>query len=442
MKTPWHTLYDRFNPAEPVPYEHPQWRANRPYGPADDLKPELNRPFGHKRFLLLGTVGSGKTTELQLLAESRTERAFVVLVDLWAFFQNNLRDTQAMQHIQPWEVIFLIGMHVFRAAEAKGHTWPDDRVKALKQAYLRLATDEGAAPEVDIAKLAASLVVVAGGLLGGASAVAAGSAVHGLSQIAASGSWKARLGGRKPITDQDEPVKRLVDAVTALMGDLNQLGRPVTCFVDGLDRINHLPTVKALFVESSLLSVLPCELVLVASILVRQESLVSAIARFSVKVLANVPVLDRQRPLEVTEVGARFCQTAWRKRTEDLGLEQVIEDAHLRRLAWASGGRVRQFIAMINDVATECFDAGVDASTPAIIERVVDKHRRDLEVGITREDLDLLRTIMADGELRAGERVTDLITTFRLLPYPNESEWYYPHPLLLLRKLPPESLAG
>lgn len=435
MKTPWETIYNRFNPAEPVPYEHPEWRASRPYGPAEDLKPELNRGFGDKRFLVLGTVGTGKSTELQLLAESRTERAFVVLVDLWDFFQNNLGDPSAMQHIQPWEVVFLVGMHVFRAAQAKGHVWPEARVKALESAYRGLTKGEATAARLDIAGLAGSLVVTVGGALGGPAGAAAGGAAGKLIQVASGGSWNVQLGRRKSVTDQDDHVKRLLDAVSALMGDLNLLGRPVTCFVDGLDRISEVATVRALFVESSLLGVLPCGLVLVASILVRQESLVSAISRFSVRVLANVPVIDRENPMLVTGVGVNFCQTAWRKRTEDLGVEDVISADLLARLAWASGGRVRQFVAMVRDVATASYDAGLDAASLEIVKHVIDQHRRDLELGITREDLDLLRTIMVDGELRAGETVNGLLTTFRLLPYPNESEWYYPHPLLLLKKL-------
>jgi hypothetical protein len=30
------------------------------------------------------------------------------------------------------------------------------------------------------------------------------------------------------------------------------------------------------------------------------------------------------------------------------------------------------------------------------------------------------------------ESVEDLLDSFYLLPYPNESEWYYPHPLLTM----------
>ena len=38
-------------------------------------------------------------------------------------------------------------------------------------------------------------------------------------------------------------------------------------------------------------------------------------------------------------------------------------------------------------------------------------------------------------ELPDGEAAEELLKTLRLLPYRNKSEWFYPHPLLLIAKV-------
>lgn len=51
-----------------------------------------------------------------------------------------------------------------------------------------------------------------------------------------------------------------------------------------------------------------------------------------------------------------------------------------------------------------------------------------------RGDIDQLLEIAKDPDHRLpdGDIARELLTYGRLLPYPNESEWFYPHPLLTL----------
>jgi hypothetical protein len=49
------------------------WRADRPRSPIDDIAATLDTPGAESRFILLGTVGTGKTTELDRLARSRAD---------------------------------------------------------------------------------------------------------------------------------------------------------------------------------------------------------------------------------------------------------------------------------------------------------------------------------------------------------------------------------
>ncbi|MFN3199666.1 MAG: hypothetical protein ACE366_14770 [Bradymonadia bacterium] len=430
MKTDWETIYNRFDPEEPVPFAHHEWRVRRRYSPLEQLNPQLNRPFGDKRFVIIGTVGTGKSTELLALAESRIERDFVVVVDLWSFF-DRLGDPSALDHIQPWEAIFLTGIHIYRAAMERGHTWSSERTDALQKA--RQAFEPAEASSIDIFKLAQAITVVVGGALGGVATPIA----TGLSKLAAVGKWTVQVGRRAKVQEQDEKVQTLLNAVNALLGDLNAQGKRVACFIDGLDRVRALDTVEHLFTESTLLGHLNCATVMTGPILIRREGLGGALRQFKVQVLSNVPVLDREAPLSgVTTNGSHFFRKAWSARTQDGDLSHAIPEPLLDQLAWASGGRARNFMRMIREVVQESYSAQLDVTTQDIIEAVIDQQRRDLEMGINLGHLELLKKVVLNkGQLPEDERILDLLKRFWLLPYPNESEWYYPNPLLLLVKL-------
>jgi len=444
MTTDWESIYERFDPEEPVPIEHPEWRAPRPYSPADQLKPELNRPFGGKRFLIIGTVGAGKSTELHQLAEARTERDFVVVVDLWHHFAERVGDPAALNSLQPWEVVFLVGLHIMRAAAERGHAWPAIRSNALAEARDSFSNSPDE-PKVDVAKLAAAVSVMIGGTLSGAG----GAIAAGIARIAGTARWMLPIGRRPPALDQEPRVQDMLAAVNALIGDLQATyNKRVALCVDGLDRVRDLDTVHQLFVESSLLGKLDCATILTGPIAVRRAGLGGALRNFDARILANVPVMtpgaeapELPRIGDVlTDRGRAFFSTAWRVRVEGLEPDatRAIPSAELDRIAWASGGRAREFVRMVRMVAERSYDASVDATTPAIVDDVIDARRRTYELGINQRHLSLLRDVHGDpsGDLPDdSDEVTQMLDRYWLLPYPNESAWYAPNPLLMLRKL-------
>src|SRR5687768_3948915 len=92
----WEQIYRRFEPEKPP--RDPSWRVERHYSPAGKILADLRRPFGGKRYLVYGTVGSGKTTELLWLSRQRAQDSFVIFVDLYAHFQEKLGDPDALQN--------------------------------------------------------------------------------------------------------------------------------------------------------------------------------------------------------------------------------------------------------------------------------------------------------------------------------------------------------
>lgn len=88
------------------------WKAFHPWPPAfgamradrgdwslSHIGRELGRPVGQTRFLVMGTPGSGKTTELLRLAETRADSSFVVSLDLWRHFQDQMADASAIDRV-------------------------------------------------------------------------------------------------------------------------------------------------------------------------------------------------------------------------------------------------------------------------------------------------------------------------------------------------------
>ncbi len=103
-------------------------------------------------------------------------------------------------------------------------------------------------PTFDVAQLAKSVTVLVGGVLDGGAA----STATALAAVAGTGKWSLPIGRWQRATDQDERVKDMLAAVNALIAEVQSSGKRVSLFIDGLDRVREVETVRNLFVESSL----------------------------------------------------------------------------------------------------------------------------------------------------------------------------------------------
>lgn len=441
----WETLYQRFDPEQPAMQD--DWRVERAYSPAKAISSELARPMGGpKRFMLLGGLGSGKSTELHGIARARSEAGFVVFVDLVSHFEERLGDPAALDRVQPWEVLVLIGLAVYRAGETGfGHRWNENLRTRLEQAG-RAFADEGDEPEAsfDVAKLASAMAVLAGGAVGAMVAGPVGAGVGaGLVAVGESGKavqWRFSLGsgGRASYKDQEPRVQRLLEAVNSLIFDLrSSYQRKLTVFVDGLDRIKDRERIEALFVDSALLGSLDCDIVITGPIALHRASLRRHVRTFQTKTLANVPVIDPASPRSWNPggPGIDLCLKVYERRTTDLPAGLVPEPLQ-RKLAYYSGGRMREFVRLLREIAGPAWDRSLPQADELVVDAAIETLRHETEAGLTRGHLDILRELIeAPGELPNSELVGEMLDLCLILPYPNESEWYYPHPLLLKVKL-------
>jgi hypothetical protein len=438
----WTTLYKRFDPE--LPAFDARWRVERKYSPAKDIARELAWPMdGAKRFMLLGGLGSGKSTELYGIAEGRSSEGPVVFVDLVNHFQKRVADPAALERVQPWEVVLLVGLAVFQAGtERFEHHWSKDMRRRFDVAC-RAFMDEEDQKTFDVAKLASAVALLAGGAVGtivaGPVGAGVGAGLVAVGQAGGAVQWRYKIGipGRSASSDQDARVQGLLDIVNALIGELQAYGQRLTVFVDGLDRIDDRERIKALFVDSALLGSLACDVLLTGPIALHRGSLRRHVRGFATKMLTNAPVVSRNDfwSWDPGGPGIELCIDVYRRRTDDLPADLIAEPL-LRKLAYFSGGRMREFVRLIRGICGPAWDRSLTKADDAVVERAIEVLREETEAGLTKRHMVVLRELLADPEqLPDNDVVAEMLDLCLILPYPNQSEWYLPHPLLLKAKL-------
>jgi len=445
----WAEIMNRFDPERVPPRE---WRAERDESPATKIVQALDRQTASpEKVLLLGTVGSGKSTELYRIAEARAQKGdeFVIVFDLVRHFQKVVGDVQALQNVSSWEVCFLAGLALIRAAnEQLGYLFAPELISQLEQAWAGLArasqVQGSGPPTIDILATIKSISLTASGVAVPAAAALGAPATAGvlaagglklLAEIAGAGKWTLPIGrkGTKRLDDQDELMTTLVDKVNLLLGEFQQRNRRVLMIIDGLDRITEIEHAKTLFLYSQMIARLDCALVVCAPFVLRNEKAVTEARVFRLRTLHNVPVLNHQNPQQHGP-GVAFLGEVFRRRVRDLNAENYVPQPLLDQLAYYSGGVLRDFVKSIGMLAERGMDYNASVVTAAHVDDVIKEARQLVEIGMHRGDIDLLQEIVTDPDHRLpdGKIARELLTSSRLLPYPNESEWFYPHPLLTL----------
>lgn len=430
----WQTLYERFDPEKPV--TEPAWRARREYSPAPIILDGLRRGFGDKKYLLYGGVGTGKSTELLHVAEQRTAESFVVFVDLDRHFSTVIGDPDALRSIQSWEVVLLIALGVIRATSDKlGHEWASEDIEPLRAAIAAFTGDESKPGKVDVVALASKVTVFVGGVLAGPAGAAVGKGLELLGEVLDAGSWELRLGRRQRVDDQDKRAGALLAAANAILDRAETDYREVTVLVDGLDRLEDPEAIEALFVRSRLLSMLDAPTVVAGPIALSRKGISKRIRGFKAQVLANVPVQDEDDPSQPGG-GVAVCVDAYRLRTHDLDPSDArFAGTLLEQLAYYSGGMMREFAQLLRGVAEQGWDRKLEAADEIAVAAAIRERRLLYEEGLDDRATALLRKVGVTHTLPDDDTVPHLLRNWWLMPYPNESVWWQPHPLLNISAL-------
>jgi len=461
----WKEVEDIFDYQSPVQNLALFAERDPKYDPIAKLDRKLRRPSKHQKYLVTGTVGNGKTSALFHLSASLAGKRMVVFFDVYDHFVSRVGDRSALDRLEPWELLGLLGLVIIKAGEERfGHRWADEP-KALGNALGKLRTvDGGKTAEINVPNLVRGLAIAAGGVSGGSigSAVSAviGDAVVDtslrlLDAVTDATSWSWRIGvaeGRRR-KDQDVEIRELLQTVNALVMKLQEVyGERLLLVVDGLDRVEDPKRLEVLFVESSLIGELVCDEVFTAP----QDLLSRGAARRAVAFrtydLCNLPVLSREDPSKPGP-GIPFFRSLVDKRIaavkkllaergqsapSDVPIPTPIVD----RLAYYSGGLVRDFVRMVAFAASEAWEGRVEVMTDEIVDETLRDARALQELRITSDEIEILERVMLDPKhkLPTDPLAYELQRQQRLLPFPNDTPWYYPNPLLTLVVLKPGRL--
>jgi hypothetical protein len=108
-----------------------------------------------------------------------------------------------------------------------------------------------------------------------------------------------------------------------------------------------------------------------------------------------------------------------------------------------SGGVLRDLMRLGRYVSRVARRSNARIATAEVVDQAIDELRRTVEEGWdagVRKDLE---SVVADPRHELpdipNDRLDRLLLSQWLLPYPNESVWWYPHPLLLAHKLAPDA---
>lgn len=441
----WETIWKRFDPEEPA--ANPAWRADRPHSPVGRILRKLDLPFadGPVPMLLSGTTGSGKSTELLRVRDARSGKDLVLFLDLLKHFRN-IGDSDALQHVESWEVVYQAGLAVLGAAqETLPYPVPKELVDGLRKAWERAAeaTETPKPAEMDLGKIAAGMIAagavllpLAGVATGGTGAFAAAAGVGAVKAIADGVRRIVPIGrSKKSLPDQDEAVETLLGAVNLLIGHVQTHHRRIVLVIDGLDWIRGDERQLALFDRSELLGRLACPALICAPYTLLSSLRARNLRRFDRFVLANEPVLDRG-DIDKPGPGVAFFQEIYAKRTFDLDGAGLLPGDLIERLAYYSGGRAREFTKLTREVAERAWSEDAAQASPMLVDEVIADARKECERGLHAGHATLLRQALADPlRLPENPEALKLIESARLLPFDNDAQWFSPHPLLRMRFL-------
>ncbi len=423
----WQRAYQVFDPFEPQ--RDPALRARRPPrcpGP-ERIRQELVRPWRGRTHLLAGGPGSGTSTELHALAEAICPQRPVVLLDLREHFARTVGDPSALRNLQAWELVGLLGLAGLRLGRERNGYVSRRGQRRLAVSLSRLI-ERAPDPDIDVGRLASALGgVTVAAPAGGPSVVA-----RAVGASLPTGKWNWPLGspGAPVRSGRDPAIAALFKSVVDIFVDLeDELGDPVVVFMDGLNQVSHLDSrMHAVLRE---LDSLPGHVVLSWPLRLRRFERLGWRGTFTR--LDDLGLADSHGPASLRlEVG--FFRELLDLRLGAIGLDGgLFPGALVERLAWASGGRPRDFVRLVADLA-EAACAQRDAPLVDLAEQVIADHRRMLGRGLTREGYDLLASLVDDpaGGPPADELAGELfdLGLIRVFPSPGGT-CYLPHPLLI-----------
>ncbi len=435
----WKKLYTLFAPQDRLEYHQQDLYVSRPGAVAQSIAGRVSlqvQPTG--KWIVCGSMGSGKSTELVHLVKLLENTHSIVAVDMLRSARSE--GEEAVNRIEPSEVLFAIGAGAAQMArEDLAYEVPAPLLERLTRAFGGLLVDEG--HEIDLGKLLLGVVRFA------ANVAAPGQAAVAKAAVGAAEATTGLLGDRRgvklggltrPVKEGDAGFEQLRIAVNDILDDLRGL-RQLVVLVDGLDKINDEGRIRELFATTRILASPRAQIVYTAPIDLMPGPLWHAAGgAFNRERLTNVlvrrPALNRiQVDDETIALGVEAMKDVILRRLNRLGLtlEDVFEDGGVEILIDASGGLIRDLIHLVNNAVLEILMSGHSSISQDTARAAVSKLRKEFEITLTTQRVNELRHVREHGETSSAEKhVRELLHGGYVLPYTNGGAWFEPHPIL------------
>ncbi|NJK32962.1 MAG: hypothetical protein HC927_11440 [Deltaproteobacteria bacterium] len=245
----WRRLYALCDPKHRLRIDELDLFVERPDSVAQGIARIISLGVENEgKWLISGSVGAGKSTELTKLASLLHSSHLVIGVDLW-------QATGNIDDITPAEILFAIAAAAIRTAKVRlAHDIDQGKLDNLEAAFRGLLDRQH---EIDLNGLAERVASFDENILTLSTRSIAVPGCRSPKDVPAFPVRRTKLGGlTRPVRQGDPALEALQRVVNDILDDIATLGRPLV-LVDGLDKLTRIARIHEIFVASrALLS--PC----------------------------------------------------------------------------------------------------------------------------------------------------------------------------------------
>lgn len=389
--------------------------VERPDEPLDGFRTRLlllrNR---HKKFLLAGHRGTGKSTELNRLCADDEIR------DVFEIVKFSVREKLDINNVGYVEFLLVLAAESFERAVTLGSVdVSEETLRRLQEWQQRIAT-EVSSESVETAE----------------AEVEGGASLKVLSEFFA--GFKGRLRSEHTTREKTRSVveKQLSDFLSTLAAfftDLNdalrlESNRQLLVVVEDLDKLPNIERALTLFRDAgAYLAAPPVSMILtIPSALVYSKDFPTVRAPFDEEVLLPAIRLLRQGDETKPDQQGRGAMG----RFIDSRLDGLIsEDARELAIDW-SGGVFQQLQRLLEGAVVEAVTRSKSSVGRAEVEASGRELRQDLARLLTTEDYTLLDTVVRTRHRTADPGLLPLLHGLHVLEYSNGDSWCAVNPLL------------
>jgi Cdc6-like AAA superfamily ATPase len=430
----WKPIVRAFDPRQPLgPENVDKLYAPRPKSAAEQIVEELEyrETSEGALFLLCGSRGSGKTSELARIQRLVAEKRILLELDLQNALPNPL-STVSLVIALGFAGLLLVKAWVTDTRRTTRYT---DAEKKFQEALNGLSEETPQGGKLDVGKILEGL---------GTTLAAAGVALA-LTPVAIMGGTAAALAKglqlhwntattRSAVTASEGVRIRVASAVKFVFDTLHELsGRPVLILADGLDKLSDQSQLVQVLNEPKLFDELGIPLVLTGPVNLLHSTEFNALRNIAIQApLYNLVVHDPNATPGVSPPGIGTLEDLLHRRCLQYGLPQGwYEESAIREMATASGGSIRDFIELVRNAAKLAAKRKEAIITDAHADEAIKDLRIRLQLPLNEHAVKQLKGVLRTMRVTADPECEKLLFNNYILCYPNGDLWYRPHELLV-----------